>query len=458
MKIGTRINSEVVILGGGPAAIEAALTAKRYTNDITIISEKPVGDWSKLGISNIILEQIGLGLHKKAPKGWLDWQQVKEQAIERLTRWSEDMERLLDKHQIQIIRGRGEILAPDKLQVTAQSDGNIQELRFQKLFLAVGNSPVFPPDLAPDHRQVFSPDTITSLSRLSQSMLVIGDGPISLEYATIFNAFGVEVTWLAPEGGPNYMLGKELNANVTARLERRGIKIAGGPFVQEIIREEGRIKALREDGTCYEAEQAFLSIGFLSNVGRAGIAQTGARFDERGWVQHNEFGQTSVKNIYVLGDARYANNTALAMKQGRFAVQQAFGENVNPNLLHSTPATFGRYPQIAFAGMIEADESSTFSVVFPANLRHFKAYMLSEKAGSSGLVKIIWDKSSKIAGAVIIGEGAAEMLTPFALAIHFGKSVHELADFFAPHPSLTELAFILCRELQIEMIPKLNIE
>lgn len=182
---------KVVIIGGGPAAVEAAKTVLLYSDNIKVISNSQIGNWSKLGWSAGIIELC----HEQ-----LEWKDLLHKTEQKLEVWANNIENYFTEKKIETIIGHVNQVNPKN--VVVHTDFGEEIFPYDKLFIAVGSSPFFPKEFQPDEQFIFTPKSIMSLKELPNSILLIGNGPISYEYASIFNYFGVHIKWLVPEEGP----------------------------------------------------------------------------------------------------------------------------------------------------------------------------------------------------------------------------------------------------------------
>ena len=422
---------KVVIIGGGPAALEAAKTAQLYSDNIKIISNRTSGDWGKLGWSNGIIEQC---------REQLTWIDILHKTNQKLEKWSNNInEYLIDKKIETII---GHVIQVNPEYVVVDTDGKETYFPYDKLFIAVGSSPVFPKGFEPDGKFIFSPQSIESLVELPKSILIIGNGPISYEYASIFNYFGVQIKWLVPEEGPFTPFDPIIHTHLNNLFMKRGIELIQGPFINRLIVKDNMVTAIRENGKEYTAEKAFFSIGFRSNIDS--IKFDGLDFQtQEGNIDVNEYGQTSYSNIYVIGDARNANSASLSMQQGRLSVIHAFEPQKLPDFHSHPPVSFSFNPQVGVVG--NADEKDEY---FVANINPSR-FKTSSTNPNEEIIKITYTNKGEIKAAVVIGEYASDLINLIGLAIYFKINIADLSNFYTAHPSYNEVILTIIREIEL---------
>lgn len=429
----------VLIIGGGPAAIEAALTAKLFAEDVTIISNHHIGDWRKLGLSGGLLEYYD--------DDSLMWEDALIEVKSKLVKWSSNMKKTILDKGIRVLLGEITSIYPDYVQF-CDSNNIKKDIYFDKLFIAIGSSNYFPLKIKPDGIDIFSPDNIDKLNMLPKTMIVIGNGPISYEYVNIFHSKGVQVKWLAPQQGPSTPFDPCISVYLNDLYRSRGIEIINGEFVRDINKTDNGVAVIRGDGTQYIAEKVFISIGLKTNLHKIDVNSLGFEYSDEGDILTNELGRTNRDNIYIIGDAREANNASLSMKQGRLSVLDALSnQRVDSTLLSSNPTIFNQHPQVAVIGIPSKESKNALQINFKD--RNFKSLLGST---TDGFIKITWDKNDRITSATVIGDIASEIITPISLAIELKASLTDLTNFYPPHPSKSEIVFTLLREIEHQII------
>lgn len=425
--------TKVVIIGGGPAAIEAAKTAQLYSNNIVVISKRTGGDWSKLGWSGGIIE-----LSNKQ----LKWTDVLNETNRKLENWSKNIKEYLTERKIENVVGN--VIQVNPNHVVVETYEGEKFVYYDKLFIAVGSSPIFPNGFEPDGKFIFSPQSIKSLGELPTSILLIGNGPISYEYASIFNYYGVNIKWLVPEEGPFTPFDNIIHTHLNKLLRNRGVELINGPFIKKIEINNNQVIAIRENGEVYTAEKAFFSIGFRSNI--QSIKFEGLELQtQAGNILVNEYGQTNYSNIYVIGDARNANSASLSMQQGRLSVIHAFEPLLLSDFYSHTPIVFNFNPQVGVVGSVDENDKYLIAKIDPSRFK------TSSVNPNEEIIKITYTEKGEIKAAVVIGEYASEIINLIAIAINYKIKVRELSNFYTAYPSYSEVIVAFIREIELRL-------
>lgn len=424
------MNTEILIIGGGPSGVEAALTASVYSNNVTLVSNETVGEW-KSGYTNIFLKNV---------------EEIKYKGSFSLERfhniyndWLEQQSKLLKEAGVQLLTGLASFENENAVKVI-DYDGKELIIKSKKVIIANGARPVFPDRIKPDGKYIFSYKTLINMEKIPSSIIIVGDSPIGYEMVNLFMQLDVKVTWLLPENR-NPLLDEDI-INYTHTLYRdNGVKIVSGPWVDKIICCNGSVRVIRKDNQTFEAASAFVTLGFRPNLDLLKIENTNLTLNKYGSLECNEYGQTSNKSIYITGDALLpASYSAVqAMSMARLVALHAVGQRIDSNDIRTLPVSFNENPQIGAVGdFITVGKNVNYKKI-PYQTRNFHAYMSNKR---EGFLKIVWDKNGVIIGASCIGEQAKEIITTIALMIKLKANVSQVASFVGVHPSASELPFI----------------
>lgn len=445
------MSKQIIIIGGGPAGIEAAKAAVKAGSSVTLVSEGPVGGrsgWHSLLPSKVWLSAADTaGLLAESPfsgSGGVPTpaeilphlQQLKQQ-------WNNQQAEELAKLGVTVVNGVAAFTSANSV-VTNDSDGQpMTTLTGDAIIVATGSVPFFPPTLKPNGKTVIAPRFFSGLKSLPGSMIVIGAGATGVEAVYLFNRLGVAVTWIVDQFGvlPGFEpAAGELMAEI---LAKRGVKIVKGKLADHFEDgEDGGVTAVLDDGSRESADLAFVAIGRFADLGRLNVAAAGLSVAENKYPETNAFCQTAVSTIYAVGDAAgppMVANRAMAM--ARVAGLHAAGADVGSYNPHAVVAAVYSEPQVAQVGVTSADDGSiqTTRLDFGAVM---KAHLLGE---AEGFVELAFDDARKVVGGTAVGAHAGDVLAPIALAIQVGATLDDLAGIFAAHPTLSELAFAAAR-------------
>ncbi len=442
--------NDLIVIGGGPAGVEAALTAAPYADTVNIVSDGPIGDWSKMMSSRIwqaALEHIAVTsdsplIQPARRLGYddFDLSLIADHTNKAAKGWQHYAREECNKKGVTITVGQACFHSPNQLLITNDS-GQQKQIAADSIIIASGSTPYFPAGFAPDADRVFSPGTIEQLKALPQSILVVGDGCIGFEFVDIFSQLGIRVCWLVLEGGPRSNFDPEVDEFLISLFEQRGVQIEAGPPIAKFERGKN-IVVVKVDGTQLEAEMAFVNVGHRPNLTPLNLAAAGLQANDNGFLKTDEFGRSDISHIYVVGGAKHFGAGNVAMAQARIAALHATQQNTAPFDRESTVICFGLNPQIAQVGTLRKEDGSIQSVSVP-----YEATILSHiNHDLNGFVRVAWDERDRVVGGLAAGSNAADSLAAIAMSIKLKASIDDLAGMQGPHPAISELPYIAARK------------
>jgi len=279
--------------------------------------------------------------------------------------------------------------------------------------------------------------------KLPKSAVIIGAGAIGVEFATVWNSYGVEVTIVEMLPRLLPLEDSEVSDELAKAFKKRKINVLVGHRVQEIQATESgaMIKVANEQGEkTIEAEQALVAIGFRPNGRGLGLEEIGVKLSERGAVEIDERMATNVPGIWAIGDVTAKLMLAhVGSAQGIICAENIAGVETTTLDYEMMPRATYCQPQVASFGLTEAQAKERGYEIkigrFPYQANG-KALGLGE---SAGWVKIITDaKYGEILGAHLIGPEVTELLPELTLAQMMELTAAEIARNVHAHPTLSE--------------------
>lgn len=448
-------NTNVLVLGGGPAGISAAVQASRLQASVTLVTDGPVG--GRAGWHSLLPSKVWLGSAstasalEAAPEvgfadaigaGTLDENKLLAHLAEVKQQWNQDQAAWLQQLGVKTISGKGRFSGPQSVEVT---EGNeVLRLSADYVVIATGSVPYFPPELKPDGKRVIAPRFASSLEKLPASIVVIGGGATGSEFAYLFNRLGVKVTWIIDEYGvlPGYL--PELGDFLRDSLEAAGVVVVAGSGAQALDRQIDGVVVHTASGAVIPAEMAFVAIGRRPDL--SGLDLQAAAVDVRDDVViADAFGRTSNPQVYVAGDAAGGRLVAnKAMSQGAIAVSHALGASPQPYDAQQTVLATYTDPEIAQVGNLTDDTARLIRVSSDIGLKgRLEGHM-------AGFVLLAFrPESGQLIGGAAAGSHAADTLAPLALALRLGATVGDLSALYVGHPTASELLFAAAREASV---------
>ncbi|HYE05781.1 MAG TPA: Si-specific NAD(P)(+) transhydrogenase [Planctomycetota bacterium] len=443
---------DVVIIGGGPAGHNAALTAAEAGRSVLMVeSESAVGGAcvSRGTIPSKTLRETALSLvgFRRRSGEVFDVQMREDLQIASLMG---RMQRVIETHQttmarqmdrVGIARWHGRARFTDARTVEVRGiDGARRRVRAGFIVIATGSRPRTPGDIPVDHDKVLDSDSFLSMIYLPKSLVVLGGGVIASEYAAIFASLGVAVTMTDKSERPLGFLDPELADRFVASFTASGGRWIGKrkPAKVEWDGLEHVVTTL-DDGTVLKSEKLLCALGRVANLESLDLAAAGLAATDRGLITVDASCRTAVEHIYAVGDVIGAPSLAsAAMEQGRRAIAHALGLPASVSPSHQ-PMGIYTIPEIAAVGLSEADarKRPDGALVGRADFADLARGQIA--AIPDGLLKLIADGAGKkLLGVHIIGEGAAELVHIGQMALIAGMDVDAFIANTFNFPTLAE--------------------
>jgi len=279
---------------------------------------------------------------------------------------------------------------------------------------------------------------------LPTKLLVMGSGAIGIEFASFYNAMGVDVTVIELMPAIMPVEDAEISAIARKQLEKAGLKIHTEAKVTKVEKSANSLKATVElkggKSETFEADRLISAVGVQGNIENLGLEALGVKTD-RGCMVIDGFGKTNVPGIYAIGDV--AGPPMLAHKaehEGVVCVEKIAGLNVHPTDKSMIPGCTYCHPQVASVGLTEAKAREQGRDIrvgrFPFTANG-KAIALGE---DQGLIKTIFDKKTgQLIGAHMVGAEVTELIQGFVVAMNLETTEEELMHTVFPHPTLSEM-------------------
>ena len=442
--------SDVVIVGGGPAGYVAAIRASQLGGKVILIERDSLGG-TCLNRGCIPTKALlhSVGVLESARKGKDYGVNVEGISIDFVKMMSHKntvvntlvtgVQYLMKSNAIEIIKGTGKVISPTEVEVDS---GQKENVKGNSIILTPGSIPSVVPIPGVDGSGVITSDDALQLTEIPDSLLVIGGGAIGVEFATIFAKLGTEVTIveMLPQIIPTEDL--ELATSLKGVLEKDGIKILTSTQVKSIEDDSEGDKLVTI--TTGEAEQkltaelVLVAVGRKPNIAGLGLEEVGIK-TERGSITVNDRMETSIPGIYAAGDAVGGILLAhVASAEGEVAVENALGKDAVMDY-GVVPRCIYTMPEIAAVGLTEsqAKEKGLNLKVgrFPFTANS-KALILGQR---DGFIKVLSDAGSgEIFGVHIFGPQATELIPEATLAMEMEATVSEISSTIHAHPTLSE--------------------
>lgn len=440
---------ETVIIGSGPGGYVAAIRASQLGQKVTMIEKGLIGGTClNVGcIPSKALLHVAHDLHKAFGNKDLGitTQDVKFD-FSTAQRWKNNrvvkklrlgVTGLLKKNNIEIINATATFKDATTLLLT--SEVGIEEVTFKDCIIATGSSPIVLPFL-PKSEHILDSTGLLNIEVFPKRLAIVGAGYIGSELAQAFSLMGSDVVLI--EGADRILPGFEsdISGLVKKSFEGFGIKMLTNAKLTKVEETPTGLHVFIDgESQAIEVDKVMVSVGRRANTGELDLDKAGIKVLNNGLIEVNEHGQTSVSNIYAIGDI--VPGLSLAHKasyEAKIVAEVISGHRSTINY-KAMPAVCYTTPEIATSGLT-LQEAITQGFDAKASLFPMAANARSTANGSSdGFVRIVYDEGSGLVlGAQLVGEQAGEMVSVITTAIEAGLSIENLSLTIFPHPSLSE--------------------
>lgn len=451
---------ELIVIGSGPGGYIAAEYASKQGLKTLIIESDNFGgvclnkgciptktllksskmiDYidhaSKYGIDGIDLSKLSL-----------NWNKIQDRKNDVIKKLQLGIGALLKSAKVETIKGFATVIDENTVEV------NGEKINFDKLILATGSSPrkLNLPGFELGYKlgKIITSDEALSLEEVPKKFTVIGGGVIGVEFATLYAGLGSEVTVLQGVDRILEVLDTDISNEITSLMKNSNINIVLNAKVIEykdnkIIYEVNGVKQE------LESDVTLVSVGRVPNVDC--VKSLNIDIAKNGSIITNEHMETSIKNIYAIGDCTAKIMLAhTAHKNALVAVDRILNK---PNKYDSLkiPSCIYTYPEVASIGKTEDQ-------LIKENIPYFKAKTSIAHIGkaladgeSKGFLKLLVSKDyGEILGCHIIASTASDIIAEIALAMETESTVYELTNTIHPHPTISEIVWETAKKILIE--------
>lgn len=443
---------DVVVLGAGPGGYVSAIRAAQLGAKTAIIEKNKVGGTclnvgcipTKALMKNVeILHYIDAGKKRGIKvKGELELDyakavKAKDKAVKQLVN---GVTGLLGSNEITMYQGMGTVKAGNKIEVAAEN-GDVETIEYGKLILATGSSPKMPPIPGADLEGVMTSEGFLSITEVPEKLVVIGAGVIGCELATVFKAYGSQITMVEMMDKPVAILDSDVANYMEGILTQQGIDLKLGKQVKSIARNDAGsldVTIADKDGNeeVVSSDKVLISIGRGPNV--AGLDELGLE-TERGYVVVNDKLETSAKDVYAIGDVTGKKLLAhVASEMGVVAAENAMGASKIMDL-SIVPSCIYTIPEVGCVGMSEKEAKDAGYDVICGKFPLVACGKAVATGDTEGMFKIVADKKTrKVLGAHLVGKSATELVAEMAAYMKMNATVDDVVDTIHAHPTISE--------------------
>jgi dihydrolipoamide dehydrogenase len=441
---------DVLIMGSGPGGYVAGIRAGQLGLKAAVIERDKVGGvclnigcipsktlihQAELYRSLPALKEMGIAVDVKG----FDYTKVFDKSRKAADTLSKGVQFLLKKNKVELIvgdaalSGRNEVTLKDGKKITGKN-----------IIIATGSRPKIIPGFEFDEEKVVSSTGALMLKKLPKKAVILGAGAIGVEFAHVWNSFGVEVHLVEMMDRILPLEDAEAVQVLARSFQKRGVQMSTGTKAVSLQKSASGVSVVLEDKagkrSPVEADMILVAIGRTINTDGIGLDKVGI-VPEKGFIPVGDYNQTKVPGIYAVGDVVATPLLAhVAFKEAEIAVERIAGKSPSPRIdpLSIPGATYCE-PQVASFGLPEWKAVEKGIAFAKASFPYRGAGKSVAVDQTEGFVKVIYDpKTKEILGAHVVGADATELIHELLLARTAELLPEDIATMIHAHPTLSE--------------------
>ena len=448
-------NFDLVVIGGGPGGYVCAIRAAQLGLKTACVESRGALGGTCLNVGCIPSKSL-LNLSENFHKAKKDFNQQgieiegiklniekmmsnKNKSIQVLTK---GVEFLFKKNNVTYIKGKGVLFSKNDIVVYDNNKKN--NYKAKNIVIATGSEVASLPGIDIDEKNIISSTGALSLKQVPKKLAIIGGGYIGLEMGSVWSRLGSKVTVFEYLEYITPGMDREISNEFKKILTKQGINFKMGSKVSS-VKNMGDIVSINytdvknSKNEKDEFDKVLVSVGRKPYTEGLNLTKLGVKKDNKGRIEVNDKLQTSVKNIYAIGDVIKGPMLAHKAEEEGIAVAEILAGQAGHVNYDVIPGVIYTSPEVATVGKTEEqlkDEKRSYKVGKFPFLANSRAKVNNE---TDGFVKILADsKTDKVLGVHIIGPHCGNMIAEMALAMEFGASAEDIARTCHAHPTHTE--------------------
>jgi glutathione reductase (NADPH) len=454
---------DLFVIGAGSGGVRAARIAAGYGAKVSVAEEFRIG--GTCVIRGCVPKKLYVyasrfrdDFEDAAGFGWqidpmprFEWARLVAVKEKEITRLSGLYAANLQRSGVTLIEQRAQIVDAHHVRLR---DGTQMSARY--ILVATGATPSLEPAIE-GMNYALSSNEIFDLPTQPQRLLVVGSGYIALEFASLFQRLGTQVTLAFRADKVLRGFDEEVRTHLTQSLSKSGIMIAPHTLPTAIVKQGSHYHVTLSDGSTCDVDQILLATGRKPNIAGLGLEQAGVKTAANGAILVSGISQTSVPSIHAVGDVTdRVNLTPVAIREGHGFADQIFG-GLSPRVDHDLiPTAVFTTPEVGTLGLSEEQAAQHYDVVdiYTTSFRPMRA-TLSGRDDKIFMKLVVDGVSERVLGVHIIGHEAGEMIQLLGIAVRMGARKSDFDATMAVHPTAAEeLVTMRTRTRRLERDPK----
>ena len=446
---------DLVVIGGGPGGYVCAIRAAQLGLRTACVESRGTLGGTCLNVGCIPSKSL-LNLSENFNKAKKDFNNQgieiagiklniekmmsnKNKSVQVLTK---GVEFLFKKNKVTYIKGKGVLFSKNDIMVYENNKKTSYKAKY--IVIATGSSVAPLQGIEIDEKNIISSTGALSLNSVPKKLAVIGGGYIGLEMGSVWSRLGSEVTVIEYLDYITPGMDREISNEFKKILTKQGIIFKMGSKVNSVKSSGSKVAISYTDlknskNETLEFDKVLVSVGRKPYTEGLNLSKIGVKKDKKGRIEVNAKLQTSIKNIYAIGDVIKGPMLAHKAEEEGIAVAEILAGQAGHVNYEVIPGVIYTSPEVATVGKTEEqlkEENKSYKVGKFPFLANSRAKVNNE---TEGFVKILADsKTDKVLGVHIIGPHCGDMIAEMALAMEFGASAEDIARTCHAHPTHTE--------------------
>ena len=449
-------NFDLVVIGGGPGGYVCAIRAAQLGLKAACVESRGALGGTCLNVGCIPSKSL-LNLSENFHKAQKDFNQQgieiegiklniekmmsnKNKSIQVLTK---GVEFLFKKNKVTYFKGKGVLFSKNDI-VVYENNNKRTNIKAKNIVIATGSDVASLPGVNIDEKNIVSSTGALSFEKVPKKLAIIGGGYIGLEMGSVWSRLGSEVTVIEYLEYITPGMDREISNEFQKILTKQGIKFKMGSKVDS-VKNKGNLVSIKYTNVknskeeTVEVDKVLVSVGRKPYTEGLNLTKVGVKKDNKGRIEVNNKLQTSINNIYAIGDVTKGPMLAHKAEEEGIAVAEILAGQAGHVNYDVIPGVVYTSPEVAYVGKTEEElklKKISYNVGKFPFLANSRAKINDE---ADGFVKILADKTTdKILGVHMIGPDVGNMIAEMALAMEFGASAEDVARTCHAHPTLTE--------------------
>ena len=445
---------DVAIIGSGPGGYVAAIRCSQLGMKTALIEKYSTLGGTCLNVGCIPSKSLLDSSHhfEDATKHFsehgieikgvvnIDFKKMIERKAQVVEQTTKGIDFLMGKNNIEVFHGLASFIDANKIEINGNKKITIES---KKIIIATGSKPGILPFIELDKERIITSTEALKLKEIPKHLIIIGGGVIGLELGQVYKRLGAEVSVIEYADRITPSMDMSLSRELLKVLKKQGVKFYLSHGVSNVKRNGKEITVTANDkkgvSTEFKGDYCLVSVGRKPHTKGLNLEAIGVQLNEKGQVEVNEYLQTSINNVYAIGDVVRGSMLAhKAEEEGVMVAEFIAGQkphidyNLIPNVIYT-------WPEVASVGKTEEqlkEEGLNYKTgQFPMRaLGRARASM-----DTDGFVKILADsETDEVLGVHMIGARAADLIAEAVTAMEFRASAEDIARISHSHPTYAE--------------------